>query len=594
MPRGGGVVSSEEKVHGGFHFMRMLTAWLLGVIALGLLGLAACTGWLRPHEAAWAEGVARAAALIIAISLSYAVLRVVTRGRKAAPGQPESIYEPDIDWLAHLQGKVTKSRFQHDSAALISFIELVTNPADYRSRVAETIDLDGRSIKKRVWVEFVLPSNVVESDSLYLPVLQPVTGDLLDNFRLADGSDGSITNLSYTETIELAAIGLRVLLLHATKKPYKQWKKTRTAELIFLELIARRAPSTPESVKSSIEKGLKLIEGNDNEDTKDFIEAYLKSLSAGYPIVAAVPHDLIVSNRVLLQYERTVIPTSRSIGTEGKFRLGLGIQPSQITVPVDLAMTAGSYHLQINGPPEKYIARQILKCANCNQRLQRNGQNKDVKCTHPSNHDDPEDTHFHLRGRFGQSFTHLYMRGYAQQTSESRRYEMLVRFNETPPGSRASAAVTALAALTFIWLIGRLYSNHETVTNSDLPAILLALPAIAASWFGLASGSEALVGSSLHARLSLIMSGLLSIGSVMVYLLQNAAIASASASSTHSAHRWPLEFTIAGVHNLPWDVLLLLSSVNFLYSMWHFAARIRDYLRLLRKTDPLTENHSVW
>ena len=361
---------------------------------------------------------------------------------------------------------------------------------------------------------------------------------------------------------------------------------TRAGELILLELIARRRPSDVASVKSSTQKGLKLLEGKPSGAAKELIKTYLRSLSSGYPIVAAVPQDLVVSNRVLLRYERTIIPTSRSVGWEGKLRLGIGVRPSQVTVPVDLAMTAGSYHLRINGPAEKYVVEQILRCAKCRQRLDDPLPSGPSSCDHAPG--ESKNSHFHLRGKFGQSFTHLYIRGFADQAHRLSRYEILVRFNETPPGSRATAAITALASVIFIWVIGHVSSNHEAMSNSDLPAILLALPAIAASWVGLSANGEALVGSSLHGRLSLIFSGVLSIASVVIYLLQNAALQAADESKLKRSH-----LELADVSSPWWTILLVLAFLGLIYASWHLLARVRNYLTLIGKSDPLAEHHSV-
>jgi len=294
-------------------------------------------------------------------------------------------------------------------------------------------------------------------------------------------------------------------------------------------------------------------------------------------------------NRVLLRYELTVMPSSQSIGLSGKFRIGAGVRPSQVTIPVDLAMTAGSYHLRINGPSEKYVVEQILRCAECLQRLPRHRQNGETTgCIHVRRQRGLGDSHFHLRGRFGQSFTHLYMRGFASRAYRGARFELLVRFNETPPGSRAAATVTALTAVIFIWVIGHLTSHHEIVSNSDLPAILLALPAVAASWFGLASGSAALVGSSLNARLSFIFSGILSVASVVVYLLQSPDMEDARQLPMRVGH-----MTVAGVSNPVWTVLLGAAFLSLVYISWHLLARIRNYMSLVRRSDPLTQNHTV-
>ena len=582
----GGVITSEGIPPVGASVPRKITAGLIGLAALTSLSLAAVSGWLTPRYSASVEGVSRGILGAMAAVFGYMAVRVLMKLTPPTLPRHNPAYQPDIDWLARLQEDISKPRIEHEPGALITFIDLITGPSQYRSRVAETIDLHGRSINKQVSVEFVLPNGALQAKSLYLPILQPVMGDLVDNFSLTDGSNSSLTNLSYLETVELAAIGLRTLLLYATEKPYQKWTSTRAAELIFLELIARRKPSDARTVKSSIKKGLKLLEGKVGSDAKDLISAYLRSLSAGYPIVAVVPQDLVVSNRVLLRYELTVIPASRSAGWEGKLRLGIGVRPSQVTVPVDLAMTSGSYHLRVNGPPEKYVVEQILRCANCRQRLDDPQASQIASCNHASG--ESKKTHFHLRGRFGQSFTHLYMRGFAEPGHRSSRYEILVRFNETPPGSRASAAVTALAALTFIWVIGHLSSNHEAISNSDLPAILLALPAVAASWVGLSSSGEALVGSSLHARLSLILTGLLSVTSVVIYLLQNAAADGSDKPAPARSH-----MTLAGVSDPRWITLLILAFLGFIYISWHLLARVRNYMGLIGRSDPLTTPHSM-
>jgi DMSO reductase anchor subunit len=181
------------------------------------------------------------------------------------------------------------------------------------------------------------------------------------------------------------------------------------------------------------------------------------------------------------------------------------------------------------------------------------------------------------------------MRGFADRRYRDTRFAILVRFNEAPPGSRASAAVTAMTALIFIWVIGHITSDHGTVTNSDLPAIVLALPAIAASWFGLSAGTDALVGSSLHARLSLVFSGVLSVASVITYLLQDAFVRGSDVGRTpRSGHLF-----VAGVDNVTWFVLLVLAFLGFLYSSWHLLARVRNYLSLIQRTDPLSADHGL-
>lgn len=344
---------------------------MVGVLSLTALSLAVSSGWLTPQHSAAAEGITRGVLGGVALLSGYIALRILMNLPEPARPHHDPAYQPNIDWVAQLQLGISAPRLEHQPKALLAFMDLITTLTQHRSRVVETIDLDGRSINKQVSIEFVLPESAMDDsiDSLYLPILQPVIGDLVDNFRLTDSSNNSVTNLSYLETVELAAIGLRTLLIIATGKQFNEWTDTRAGELILLELIARRRPTDPDSVKSSTDKGLALLEGSPNKEIIEIIRSYLVSLSTGYPIVASVPRNLLISNRVLLKYGQTITPASSSKGWEGKLRLGIGVRPSQITVPVDLAQTAGSYHLRINGPPEKYVAEQILRCAYCRVRL---------------------------------------------------------------------------------------------------------------------------------------------------------------------------------------------------------------------------------
>jgi hypothetical protein len=566
-------ISLPRKVIGGF----------IGLAALASLMLAVTAGWLTPQHSATVEGISRTVFGVVAVILGYAAVRILTRLPLQRPRQSPA-YKSDIDWLARLQDEMSEPRLDHEPGAIITFMEVITHPSRYRSRVTETIDLDRRSINKQVSIEFVLPKNNLPDKLLYLPVAQIVVGDPEDSFRLTDGSNGAITQLTYLEMVELAAIGLRTLLLAATGKKYQEWASTRAAELIMLELIARRRPSLAKSAKSSMKKALKLLEGNPSSGAKKVIRAYVRSLSAGYPIVVTVPTGLVVSNHITIRYERTDIPTIKSVTWEDRLRLGIGLRPSQLTVPIDLASTSDSYHLRVNGPPGMYVAEQLVRCGQCHLRLDDLPVSATTQSKHtPGNSPDP---HFSLRRRLGQDFTDLYMRGYANSEHQHNRYELLVRYNETPPGSIALATIIAFGALALIWIIGYLASNNAEITNSDLPAIFLTLPALAASFVGPSSSGKTLIGSSVHARLSLIFSGFLSVASVVIYLLRNAASGAPANPIALRTH-----MTLAGVRAPLWIALLMLAFFGFIYIAWHLLARTRNYTELISRMDPLKTHH---
>jgi hypothetical protein len=553
------------------------------------------------------------------VVLGVFALVLVSRYKPAEAPSNGHIFQPDVDWLFDLRNDAAKQRFNRESGALISFVEPLVNPARCRSRVVETIDLDGRCMRQRVTVEFSLPDGIVGDHELYLPVVHPPKGDLIDNFNLSDASDESLTNLSYEETTRLAALGLRSLLIRVTNVPYGQWTTTREAEVILLGILAKRGPLTEGFADEKIEQGLKMVEGLDQvpPTSKDLLRNYIRALSASYPIVAVVPAGLIVSNRVLLKYERSIMPQSRAPGKESKVRLGLGLLPHKVDLPIDLPLTAGSYHLRVNGPIGKYIYDRHLRCHACKKRVRndwrgvvpkesapRTGPTKvSQRCYHESKPESVKDQHYRVSSRLGQNYLHIYMRGYGYSKQPLRNLEIRVHFKETPPGSRASATVIALATTIFVWVVGHLISNNDAVATSDLPALMLALPALAASWFGFTADGGTLLGSSLIARLSLGASGIISIASIITYLLETPRLVADAITKTAAANAAAFKgatgavvkatarpatshFAVAGITNYTWIVLFGFSVINFVYILWRFIVKLQYYSKLLQGEAP--------
>jgi hypothetical protein len=51
--------------------------------------------------------------------------------------------------------------------------------------------------------------------------------------------------------------------------------------------------------------------------------------------------------------------------------------------------------------------------------------------------------------------------------------------------------------------------------------------------------------------------------------------------------------TLAGVRDPRWITLMALAFLGFIYIAWHLLARIRNYMGLISRVDPLTAHHSV-
>ncbi|MCA2214232.1 hypothetical protein [Jidongwangia harbinensis] len=593
---------------------------LLAVVAVGCLAMSLASGFLRSSDAGWQiwELFARIgfalAGAVIALVL-FALRRGQLDGHTAAPS---TVSFPLPRWIRATK-KQAAQRLQDDyKQAVSTFVELLTKPVDHRVRVVETIDLDGRSMRQHVVVEFDLPTGREDPDTfLYVPLLYPRKGELLDGFHLRDAENNSLADLTYEETTRLAAAGLRLLLANAradtdlTADPNWPDEKLQGVENHLLRLLAARGQLEMEAARRQVEE--ELVPLGLPETAHRQIKKYVVTLCGTYPIVAVVNPALVTGGRVLLKYERAFTPASLSADPDphdrsanrltrvlkrwrGLARIGLGVQPSQVGVGVDLALTTASYHLRLNAPESKYVFEQSLVCRHCRRlvREQWNGSDRTDGPTEECRHDDESvpqqcfsDRHyFRLQRRRGQNFVHVYMRGFGRTTVPMEGLGLVVRFKEVPPGSRAQAAVTALVTTALIMVVGYLISQNRVSPESDYPAVALALPAVVASWFGLSAERNALVGGSLLARLSLIVTGTVSIISMMTYLMT----APTSGGPVTPAHHpgWSL----LGVTETPWVVLSILSLTNFLYIYYRFALKLVHYRDLLRR-QPDRSAHSA-
>jgi hypothetical protein len=512
---------------------------------------------------------------------------------------PDPPFQPDEISLAQLQGSIKPDMQSLDKRGVLAFIELLVNLARYRIRVAETVEFAERGLIHHVSVEFSLPASALSAKFLYLPVLMPLKGELLDNFRLYDASGTSLADLSYEEATRLAAVGLRYLLSADARPENEDRSDVNQAlavdEIVLLGPVARRGRINRDKIESEIDERLRAVSIAISEPTRQRLHAYLIALSVTYPIVVVVPHTATVAGRILIKYERTVIPVSERQGLEGRLRLALGLRPHQLAIPVDLAYSVGSYHLTINGPLDKYVIRQYLRCRHCGRLVRRDWQGSmpdaTSRCRHATSATGQltRATHFRLRQRRGQSYVHLYMRGYAKDNAP-RDLEFLALFREVPPGSIANAAATALVTTLLIVLAGYVSTHSSGSEYSDLPALILALPVAAASWLGISEDTGQIVGSSLLGRISLILSGLVSICSIIAYLILTPEYEIVNDHlGTREAYHVPGADPIGvfGIHNLWWSALIGLSFLNLAYASFRLSVRLTyyNYLRVKRDAD---------
>lgn len=578
------------------HWMPRFRTLLCCVVSVGCFIVVCGNGILYHLRSGLERATARALLVVVAIVVSWIAYHIDWRKLIANnTNKADPPFQPDERSLAELQRGVNLDSLALDTKGLVTFIELMTDPARYRTRVSETVDLAERQITQQVSIELSIPHAALSAKYLYLPILMPLKGELLDNFRLYNSSGTSLPNLSYVETTHLIAAGLRFLL--AADKTASA-ETVAVDEIVLLGPVARRGVIKPTEADKEIEERLNALKIDISDVTYARLLTYLSALSASYPIVVVLPPSSSIAGRILVKYERSIIPVSERKGLEGKLRLALGIRPHQVAIPVNLAFTSASYHLRLNGPADKFVIRQYLCCKHCGQLVRRNWQGR-VSSDPPSNagcqHSDRPDTmaarssHFRLRQRRGQSYVHLYMRGYAERQDRLGDFELLARFKEVPPGSLANAAATALLTTLLIGVTGYICTHNSGNSYSDLPALILALPIAAASWLGISEDGGKLVGSSLLARVSLIMSTILAIFSIVTYLALAPIYGKSNASSKPTRIMDDVfgmkDFAVLDTYNWLWILLTGLALLALAYVSFRFSVRLTYYNYLRRKSD---------
>ncbi|WP_271221512.1 hypothetical protein [Streptosporangium carneum] len=504
-------------------------------------------------------------------------------------------------------------------AALPMFISLVLQPEKSRTRTVETVSLEGRVIVQDVRIEMALSDALIDvfreegagkneapADEIhpetYVPILNCSKREMIDNFQVRDREDRSVDILCYEETVQLISSSLHLLVHAALPKATDDENITPdgidTAEALFLMLMCSNKPVSDKTVEKTIlaafaHLGLRTRDGVESRNVT-WLREFVKTLAHSTPVVAIVP-DLPETRRLQISYCRTTIPPNKSKQLRHWLRLMLGLRPVTLQMVPGMAFNSKSYHLQVKAPASQYLMEQTLRCVECGQKLSGSEVETDGRggCVHlqpPSPRNGHAEPYFQLLRKRGQNYAHLYMRGFADL--KQKNIKISTSFGEVPPGTLASAVITAVTSVLLISAVG-FAETGGLERDSDIPAILLVLPAVAASWFGFSSDTEAILRSSLAARCSLILGGFVSMAASVLFIVSGslAEKTGAEPASLPPPGRVGEPAPLLGVEvRWWWSVLIYLASVNLVYVLVQSIVRSNAYRRLLRKETVLNEN----
>jgi hypothetical protein len=396
--------------------------------------------------------------------------------------------------------------------------------------------------------------------TIYFPVLIPRKGALHDNFDVL-AADGTIVPvLAYREYLQLAAGTLRLLLTPNGNAD------VRKAELRALEEISQRRLKLGDPVpQRSTPSGHEQIRAAISGDTQAAIAAdFAEKLREHYAVVAVVQPD--ARGRFVITYEQTIIPDA----PYERLAAALGARPLDLVVDLDNASTCQSYHLRVECPDSLYLRRQTLKASQ--ETLQR------IQL------DAPTVAHTRFQKRLGQAYAHFYARFFPVNAPGHPAPKIKFTFCEVPPASVFRASIAAVACFLLVWAVGVVISRQPD-PGTDAPAFLLAFPAVAAALLGFDRKSHSLLESTLHARLSLIVTALLSILASALFMAHKALSETKADNKPPSGGwvDWPKILTeadgvpILGVTSWLWIVLILVGLLNAGLTVCAYIVRLATF-----------------
>lgn len=513
------------------------------------------------------------------------------------------------DQAERLQASVARQLALDPVQAMI-FVHSVISPSQLRHRIVDQYDAERRTLRQTVSVEARVPamwmkslmksrpdSNTVSAVSVLLPIILPTKGELLDNFELRGADGAALPAVSYQEYLQVVA---RIIQTLANACFGATDTETEEAMRLALGDILSRGPAErPRTAGANAIRNLERHERRVKPQLLGLIASLVEQLAERYAIVAAVPVD--TDGRVAFQYQRTIIPTLSMLSAHGlgrfkeRLRMLLGARPVSVSVPLESAWTAQSYHLRVNSEDGLYLAFQDAPGLEDYLTTY-----VDVMTKLPVAEQPPAPPHYRFQSRFGQSFAHFYCRFFpepfvprsqtgvttdrsqvreAQRTGERHVPCVTIGFLEMPPGSAFRAMIAAMASAALIWSVGLMAARGGPLT--DAPTILLAVPAAAAAWLGYEGSRHRLLEATLASRLSLAATFILSLIASCLFMTDTLTPSAAQSASTES-------LSLLGIHGPFWAALTVAAFINAGIIAFTYAVRSWEFVHLSQRENRFT------
>lgn len=466
-------------------------------------------------------------------------------------------------------------KYSHE--VLILFSRILRDPAQYTTRAVEDVEVREGCLSLRTVMEYAFNGGLVETirrsekQVVLLPLIKLSKAATLDNLDVLDSDGMHVSPLLQDELYGLLAYVIENLFRTAyINSPDENTpREPRPIEASILQSLIQVACNPERINRRDISAIIGVLDSAGRGTVDPISEAaacYLRNLCEFFAenYIIAVEADLPKGNRLSMKYSRTVPLYERTAVRADRMRVRLGLSPQSFTMPLTLPFEAPSYHFSLTGVAGNFVASQTLLAAGSRTPIMpedlRSGQVQPFlssKCESALPY-----AHFHTRGL---------------QRIATRDIWTRVDFDEVPPGALGGALVVSAACAILIWFFTLVQPGLRiSEASSDLPAVLLTVPAFVATWIG--NSVDRIQRSSISTYIGLGVSIAVSLGSAVLY------IANASHKAFLSVGKVTFYHGLVRLNNVDatWMLLALIASVMSAYLAETLRDKIRGYMRLLR------------
>ena len=482
----------------------------------------------------------------------------------------------DMD-LATLRAAMIDALQTHAEPTRVYFMYVLFRLPEYLLRVDEQVTPARRGSEVRATMSFRVDQKSLhigstdkEPDYVLLPVFRCKRGERIDELIVKDNMTGQhAPRLPREESLAITSLALRTLIRREASQ------LTPPVVSLNSNLLDRFLLDICNGKRIDINTRLNEVLGTASRQFDRLVQL-CDYLSKNYLIIAELGTPL--STQSVVEVEHFVCAVSPAPESRGRMRKRFGLAPVTIELPMTYALQAQIYHFQLSAPADQYVYNHRLELLNTNYL---------VKQPDLQPYGQPYVRVYHEDGRTN---AHCYIRPRSKNGSADTPppdMKSVVEVREIPPGALGAATIvaTAIATLLIFFAITRIAidgpgvgSEATSLFNSDIPAVLLALPAFAALLLGHWADPTRLPRSSLSAYCGFLVTMFLSFLAAIFFILDANRIFGSQAVVTiwRTQGTGSLHLTTDWI----WLALAGFAAAHALYLMGRLRGELRYYMKL--------------